>query len=1420
MWSRRRGVGRFAGVTLGAVLAVGLLPSPDGQAAPQPTVQAANASSQAPDGDKVLTEAEALAEAKRTGTAVEVMGLRGESREVFATPEGELEAREYLRPVWTRGAGAWKRVDTSLAVTDRGVVAPKATTAEVAFSGGGDSAPLVSMEKAGRVMSLSWPDTLPAPELDGAVATYKSVLPDVDLRMTAQEDGFTQLLVVKTAEAANNPALAELRLQLATDGLDVRTTDEGGLEAVDQGAQGTVFEAPKPFMWDSSAGGGEVSLKAGRMAAAAASDGEPGAGESGKLAPVGAEVSADGDELVLTPDTDVLKGSGTTYPVFIDPQWYSERATAWTMASKYWAGSPQWKFNGDSDAGLGYCNWSYCAPHDTKRLFYQIPVSRYAGKSILSAEFVVRNTWSASCSDRTVELWETKPISSSTTWNSQNAAGFWVKELASKSFAYGFTGCGARDAEFDVKAAVQAAANDRDDAMTFGLRAASESDGYAWKRFSDKAFLRVTYNRPPPQIKMSQLSMQFGGVCKKPQDAVRTRSLGTISANDIVDPDGDSIAVQFQAAWDSGDGQGMVARWKPDRTISKPSGSDFTVSLPSSIPENKQVSWYVRSYDGAQSSPWSNAGAATGCYFYYDTQAPKSPSISSGEYPASNSEDPNDPWYDGMGKYGTFEIKANDSQVTKYWYGLNVDPTAKNEILTTGGAAKTIPLLPAKIGLNTLYVSSLDAAGNKSAPTGYRFRVKAGQPERAGWALDEAAGATEATGTVPAQTAELFGGPTPGTEGAIGTAIAFDGVDDYARTDIPTVATDTGFSVSAWAKLSKMPDGAAIIAAQPGNHSPGFELYYSKTYDRWVFNQYAADTAGSSIVRAMAPQPGGVQANVWTHLMGTYSSSTGALKLYVDGTLVGTTTHTTPWDARRGLQIGAGSYSGTPGSFFPGAVDEVRIFDKPVSDADVAKLHAKQPIGAGRPARAVFPMDEAANATQITGRADVHAAVLKGGAKPGEPGVTKAALTLDGVDDYATTGSPQVNNQRGFSVAAWAKLSATKPNHGAVIATQAGVHKSGFELYYSSAYDRWVFNQYSADTPEATPIRAMQPDGTTARAGEWVHLAGVHDTVANRLTLYVNGVEAGTATVPQTWYASGAVQIGAGSFDGAPSSFFPGQIDDVKLFDRPVSAGEVQQLFKQRPLVKARWKFEEITDTVPSTTPDDSGTGNALTLNGGAKKSDMAWIDFGAMELDGVDAYASTGTVPVDTSGSFTVTAWAQAAAIPDGAVALASAEGSAQSAFAVRFVPDATNPEGSPGRWQLSVADTNASSAAITRTDNGEFYSAKEWNHLALVYDGFTKEARLYVNGSLSEISCPDADGDGQADDPACSDLVPWAENALIFKASSLQVGRSGSGSRVGEYFSGLVDDVWAFQGALTEDQVKKLAASWFDVPTQVPGD
>ncbi|MHA4819610.1 LamG domain-containing protein [Streptomyces aculeolatus] len=1403
---------------LGTALLLGTAPVVEASTVPGDTrapsaASDAQGSATAADTAAAATEEQAVARAERTGEPVEIASLRGESSDVFATPDGNLEAREYLRPVRTRVGGEWKAIDTQLAPADGGMVAPGATTVGMEFSGGG-TAPLVRMSRAGRELSLSWPGELPQPRLEGDAAVYPEVLPGVDLRMGVQADGFTQLLVVKSAEAAQNPELAELRLHLGATGMSVRETAAGGLEAVDAGAGSAVFEAPQPVMWDSSGGTTAV----GRNAAVGEPADEPAAGESGKLAPVDVQVAQAPDQLVLTPDPQVLKGADTVYPVFIDPQWYSPRASAWTFASKYWASSPQWKFNGEDNAGMGYCGWDYCAPHDTKRVFYRIPTSRFAGKSILSAEFVVRNIWSASCSERSVELWRTKGISSSTTWNSQDAgSGFWLDKLDTRSFAHGYDGCAAKDAEFGIRAGVQEAANKKWSTMTFGLRAAGEDDKYAWKRFSDKAFLRVQYNRPPPQIKMAQLTMKHGGVCKRPDEKARVRKLSTIYANDVTDPDGDNVSVQFQAKWDGGS-------WTPPRTGSRPSNSTFSIALPTGIPADKTVHWYARAYDGAQWSPWSYSGdTKTACYFVYDTKEPEAPSVTSGEYPESNPEDPNDPWLDGVGQYGTFTVDSPDADVNRYRYGINSDPLPANQVSTSGGAAKDIKILPTRPGLNFFTVQSFDTAGNNSEIRTYQFRVKAGQPDRATWQLDESAGATQAEGSTPARTLALKGGATTGAAGTDGTALGLNGTDAYAATDLSAVNNTGGFTVSAWVKLDAKPTtGAAVVASQPGNERMGFALHYAAAHDRWIFNGFSADTPDATVHRAMAPNPGGVQTGTWTHLVGSYDSVEDKLRLFVNGTLVGETPFVSTWNARRGLQLGAGSAAGVAKDFFPGTLDEVQIFDKRIAQDEVDKLYAKQTIGdPGRPAIAVFELDEPTGATEVAGRGGVLPARYHGGVTTGVPGAAGKATKFNGTDGYARIGQtsgPHINSERSFAVSAWAKLDA-KPDRQATVVAQAGEFALGFELYYSAAYDRWVFNQYASDTPGAPIIRAMADQPGDAYAGTWAHLVGVHDTTANTLTLYINGKKAGSTTLVDAFYAAGSMYVGAVSVNNNLKSHFPGTIDDIRLFDRPISPAEVQQLYKQRPLVKSRWKLEGTNGATPPATADDSPGGNDMTLYGGAAIG-SGWVDSGAMELDGVDAYAATSGVPVDTSGSYTVTAWAQAAALPDDAAALISATGSRQSAFAVRYVP-AADPSTSAGNWEIALPGADSDAAGVVRVKNEQFWDVRDWNHLALVYDGLSKEARLYVNGELEEVACADDDGNGEADDPACTDRLSWAQDVLTFRAGeSLQIGRSKTAGAWGEHWPGAVDDVWVFQGDLTAGQIAHLALGWPDVVTDVPED
>ncbi|WP_329138313.1 LamG domain-containing protein [Streptomyces sp. NBC_01476] len=1387
-----------------------------------------------------MTEDEAIAEAARDGSNVEVMSLRGESSETYATPAGHLQVVEHLRPVRARVDGQWKPVDTDLEARSDGSVGPKVTSVAMGFSGGGGTQPLITLRQAGRTLSLKWPGALPVPVLDGDTATYPDVLPDVDLQVRADVDGVSEVLVVKSAQAAANPQLAEVHLAVGSDGLSVGETPDGGLRAVDRGAGGTVFEAPQPLMWDSSTAAGEPSPATGaRTAVAPAAAPADGPGDSGRVAPVDLSVAPGGGELMLTPDQELL---GTAqYPVYIDPQFSSPKASSWTMVSRYWASSPQWKFNGDSDAGVGYCAGdSRCAPEDLKRLLYQVPTSAFAGKSILSAEFVAHETHSYSCDARNVEVWRTKGISSSTTWNSQLASGFWIDKLQTVNTAHGYTGCAAGDIEFSVLRAVQQASANSWSSTTFGLKATNESDAYSWKRFSDDAFLRVEYNRPPRQIAMSQLTMDPGGSCVSASNPKRVRILPKLIANNVTDPDGDTVRVQFGASWDTGDGKGNVMRWSTAFQPAKASGSDFSVTMPSSTPKNKMIGWYARSYDGAQYSPWSYDGSAVTCATIYDTSVPDGPGVVSGQYPRSDPENPNDPWTDGVGRYGTFTVDSAATDVVKYWYGINGDPTSAHTVTTTAGGAVNIKMMPTKSGVNFVTAQAFDAAGNGSQISTYQFRVRAGQPDRLSLDLNEPAGSTAVSGSGGAWNADLHGGAATVADESGGSdrRLHLNGTDGYAATDSPVTNTGKSFSVSVWAKLPATEPALPVTAlSESGQYTSGYQLYYSPANHGWVFARFTSDnSAGQGFVTAAQPAcPAGDTScrtgrlGTWTHVAGVFDNTAGALRLYINGTLAATTPYTSPWDARGRTLIGASAQNGVLSGFFSGDLNDAELYDYQLTDAEVTLLAGHQAITTvGRPAKLIWSFDDADNATTVVGRAQPVTAALHGGPVLGGDGVDKTALNFDGADDYAQNSQPILDTFQSFSVSFWAR--AANEDRTAVAVHQAGVANRGFEIYHNPT--GWVFQRATSDTADSPLARAQQqacpagqPTCAAAHLGQWTHVVSVYDIDTADMHLYVDGVQVATAPFTTPWLATGVLTLGASNYPSGMSNRFKGDLDDFQLYDRALSTDEITNLFKQNPVVKGRWQFESASGT-PATSPDASPGNRPATLYNGAK-IDTGWVDSNALNLDGVDDYAATGSVPIDTSHSFTVTAWAQmpyddgTSGDPPQPLALISQEGNVNSAFTIQYVP-AAGPT-APGHWQIKMPNVDSTDPQLLTNltaDNAlSDTGAGSWTPVALTYDAFAGQMRLYVNGELQQSVCPDSDGDGTSDDPSCTDTVSWASNAIGFNATkSLQIGRAKTGGTWGEYWSGSIDDVWAFQGVLTQAQVQQLALGLSGKPTTVP--
>ncbi|MDI1462732.1 ricin-type beta-trefoil lectin domain protein [Catellatospora sp. KI3] len=182
------------------------------------------------------------------------------------------------------------------------------------------------------------------------------------------------------------------------------------------------------------------------------------------------------------------------------------------------------------------------------------------------------------------------------------------------------------------------------------------------------------------------------------------------------------------------------------------------------------------------------------------------------------------------------------------------------------------------------------------------------------WQLDATTGtvAADAVGNNPGT---ATGGVTWSTDHAItattGSAV-FDGTGSITGT---TGSADTAnsFTVAAWVKLDAAAAAPVVIASQDGKNVSGFTLYFNKANGRWTFAMPQADANGAAsdvVISSSAAATG-----VWTHVAGVFNANdtnnTDTVKIYVNGTLAGTTTRLTkPWSAAGATVIGGGKAGG------------------------------------------------------------------------------------------------------------------------------------------------------------------------------------------------------------------------------------------------------------------------------------------------------------------------------------------------------------------------------------------------------------------------------------------------------------------------------------------------------------------------------
>ena len=456
-------------------------------------------------------------------------------------------------------------------------------------------------------------------------------------------------------------------------------------------------------------------------------------------------------------------------------------------------------------------------------------------------------------------------------------------------------------------------------------------------------------------------------------------------------------------------------------------------------------------------------------------------------------------------------------------------------------------------------------------------------------------------------------------------------------------------------------------------------------------------------------------------------------------------------------------------------------------------------VSDGRAPVAGWTLGDAKGSTKAAGSSDTPDASAGSGVTfgaAGPLGSTDTAASLDGTENaYLDAGTAGVDTGKTFSVSAWVMLP-TLPTSNVTVVSQDGTAQPGFELGYDVDTASWTFRIPVSDMES---LGTWKVSGAAAVAGSWTHLIGVYDAELGKMMLYVNGVLVADDVQARhtTWSATGGVQIGRKLALDGYTGYLKGSVADVKLHDRVIPPAEGQELGGIQPHQLAYWQLDSATGGVSP----ETGGGTGLTLGGGASvylpddscdpeadpdclpPAEPLWGD-GHLALNGTSAYATrAATGPFTAEDSFTVTARALlASASPTADETVLSLTGANGSAIKVKYVA-------ASARWQLVVTSADSATAVTTSLlDNVDPPSSEgDGDHLSLVYNAVFGDVLLYVNGT------------------AVAD-ASW-DNTWDFSTTSLQVGRTLTGTTASEYFSGAVDEVRMYQGPLDASLVALVA-------------
>ncbi|MCX6030337.1 MAG: SUMF1/EgtB/PvdO family nonheme iron enzyme [Chloroflexi bacterium] len=466
------------------------------------------------------------------------------------------------------------------------------------------------------------------------------------------------------------------------------------------------------------------------------------------------------------------------------------------------------------------------------------------------------------------------------------------------------------------------------------------------------------------------------------------------------------------------------------------------------------------------------------------------------------------------------------------------------------------------------------------------------------WTLDETSGATAYDIAGFPTNGTHFNGPAP-APGMVAYGLSFDGTDDYVEVaDDPSLNFGAGgdltgtLTIDAWIKTADLGDVTILvdkrsIVGAGALQLRGYALFLSKG---WLGFQLADGTATDYVSTAF------VADGHWHHVAVSVArnSQTGG-KFYLDGapvsgpygvfdpTLVpGSLTNPSP------LRMGRSSLSFITG-FYDGILDEVELFHRVLTPEEIGHIHG---FGSGGKCKCVdrppamdvwFPLDEPIGATTAFDIAPppTNGTYLPSNNRPSPwPGMVAGSRYF--AENYVEVADDSsLNFGKNFSIDTWIWTVDKVGVKRLVDKRTVGPTVQGYSLFLRDG--RLGFQLANGSGPGvdyiSTALTAFVADGA------WHHLAATVDRWDSTagVKFYVDGYEVDhfdPTLQPGSLTNASPLRLAVRS--SSLTEYYRGALDEVELFPRVLTPGEIQLIAGRRSNGKCK--------SMPTPTPTPTAT--------------------------------------------------------------------------------------------------------------------------------------------------------------------------------------------------------------------------------------